>query len=397
MSKDKKSESDATKAVHGGGYDPHSHGGAVNPPVYHVSTVAFPTVEEFETRGKSRFTKDRMVYGVMGTPTHFVFEKAVAELEGGYDSVVVGSGLTAVTCALAAFLQPGDHVLISDNAYFPTRSFAKRQLAGRMGIEVDFYDPLIGGGIAGLIKDNTKVIHCESPGSLTFEVQDIPAIARSAHEYGVKVVMDNTWATPCFFKSFDHGVDVSVHAATKYIGGLSDLMLGVMVCTEESFQTVRSYTLDWGHFAGPDDVNAGLRGLRSLPARMKIYQENGLAVAEWLQGHPKVARVLHPALPDDPGHALWQRDFLGASALFGVQLKEPPGDAGWAAFMNNLEYFVIGASWGGAESIIQVAHPEKYRTATTWDHPGTLFRLSIGLEDPDDLIRDLEQGLARLG
>lgn len=397
MIEKKKNLSDATKAVHAGGYDPQSHNGAVNPPVYHVSTVAFPTVQSFLGRGRDRFSRERMVYGLHGTPTHFTFEKAVAELEGGHDGIVVGSGLAAITVTLGALLQPGDHILIADNVYLPTRQFASRQLGERMKVEVEYYDPLIGSEISSLIKENTALVYCESPGSLTFEVQDIPAITAAAHAKGVKVALDNTWATPCFFKPFEHGVDVSIHAATKYIGGLSDLMLGVITTTEELYEEIRGYALDWGHFAGPDDVYSGLRGLRSLPVRMKQHQENGLAVARHLQGHRAVECVLHPALPDDPGHAIWKRDFLGASSLFGVLLKKDHGPEGLAPFMESLDYFSIGASWGGAESLIQPARPQSSRSATQWEAPGSLFRLSVGLEDPDDLIADLDAALERLG
>jgi len=245
------------------------------------------------------------------------------------------------------------------------------------------------------MRPNTKVVYVESPGSLSFEVQDVPAIAAVAHRHGAKVVMDNTWGTPYLFRSFEHGVDVSLHAATKYIGGHSDVMLGAVITNEESWLPVRSMIADLGHCAGPDDIFFGLRGMRTLSVRLERHQKNATEVARWLQSRPEVSRVLYPALPEDPGHALWKRDFLGASGLFGIVLK-PAAKAAVDAFIDSLDLFGIGASWGGYESLIQPSYPERSRTATRWQAEGPLVRIHIGLEDPQDLIADLAQGLDRL-
>jgi cystathionine beta-lyase len=245
------------------------------------------------------------------------------------------------------------------------------------------------------MRPNTKVVYVESPGSLTFEVQDVPAIAAVAHQHGARVMMDNTWATPYLFRSFEHGVDVSIHAATKYIGGHSDVMLGAVITNEESWLPVRGAVADLGHCAGPDDIFFGLRGMRTLSVRLERHERNALEVARWLQTRPEVSRVLYPALPEDPGHALWKRDFLGASGLFGVVLKAAPKEAVYA-FIDALDLFGIGASWGGYESLIQPAFPERGRTATSWQAEGPLVRIHIGLEDPQDLIADLAQGLDKL-
>jgi cystathionine beta-lyase len=245
------------------------------------------------------------------------------------------------------------------------------------------------------MRPNTKVVYVESPGSLSFEVQDVPAIAAVAHRHGAKVVMDNTWGTPYLFRSFEHGVDVSLHAATKYIGGHSDVMLGAVITNEESWLPVRSMIADLGHCAGPDDIFFGLRGMRTLSVRLERHQKNATEVARWLQSRPEVSRVLYPALPEDPGHALWKRDFLGASGLFGIVLK-PAAKAVVDAFIDSLDLFGIGASWGGFESLVQPAYPERGRTATRWAAEGPLVRLHIGLEDPQDLIADLGQGLDKL-
>src|SRR3954467_5445864 len=264
-----------------------------------------------------------------------------------------------------------------------------------MRVDSTYYAPLIGPRIPGLMRPNTKVVYCAPPGSLTFEVQDIPAIAEVSHKHGATVMMDNTWATPYLFRSFEHGVDVSLHAATKYIGGHSDAMLGAIITNEESWLPVRSMIADLGHCAGPDDIFFALRGMRTLSVRLERHQKNALEVARWLQTRPEVSRVLYPALPEDPGHALWKRDFLGASGLFGVVLKSVPKEA-VAAFVDSLDLFGIGASWGGYESLIQPSFPERSRTATRWEAEGPLVRIHIGLEVPQDLIADLAQGLDKL-
>ena len=372
-----------------GGRDPESNFGIVNPPVYHASTVTRPTLAEYRNRD---YTKD-IVYGRMGTPTQKALEEAVALVEGGDHAIAVSSGLASITIALSAFVQQGDHVLVTDSAYAPTRNFCNNVLA-KYGVETTYYDPLIGSGIADLIQDNTKVVFTEAPGSQTFEVQDIPAIAEAAHARGAVVINDNTWGTPLYFKSFARGIDVSVHAATKYIVGHSDAMLGVIVTTKAHYKTILDNFRFWGQHAAPDDCYLGLRGLRTMGVRLKQHQENATTVANWLKSRPEVSRVLYPALPDDPGHELWKRDFEGACGLFGVVLKDHFEDEQLARMLDRLELFAMGASWGGYESLILPAAP--LRTATTWDAEGSLLRLHVGLEHPDDLIADLEAGFARL-
>ena len=375
------------------GCSPGTNHGIVNPPVYHASTVLFPTVESLEDAGHSF---DGVRYGRIGTPTSQAFETAIAELEGAYKAVAVPSGLAAITTALLAFVSAGDHILVSDSVYGPNRLFCTDMLK-RMGVETEFYDPLIGAGISRLMRPNTRVVFVESPGSLTFEIQDVPAIAAAAKDAGAVVMIDNTWATPLFFRPFDHGVDLSIHAATKYIVGHSDAMLGVVTArTPELWNRLKRYAVQLGTCAGPDDIYLGLRGLRTMGTRLRQHQATGIELAQWLQNRPEVARVLHPALPDDPGHALWRRDFLGASGLFAMELK-PVSKQAISAFLNGMELFGMGYSWGGYESLILPTNPEKLRTASTWNSQGPLIRLHAGLEDVGDLIADLERGLTRLG
>ena len=383
---------DATKLV-GGGRSPDDNFGVVNPPVYHASTIVFPTLARLEKSLSQPFVG--VHYGLQGTPTSFALESAVAELEGGARGLVYSSGLAAITAALQAFLGAGDHALVTDSVYGPTRLYCDRILQ-KFGVEITYYDPLIGGEIKSLIKDNTKLVFTESPGSLTFEVQDIPAIAAAAHAAGAVVLMDNTWATPLYFKAFEHGVDVSIHAATKYMAGHADAMLGVTVTTEEAYLPVKRVTSLNGHCAGPDDVYLGLRGLRTMGVRLKQHYETALALIEWFGAQPEIGRILYPALEDDPGHAIWQRDFLGATGLFGVVLAQPTSKEALAALHDGLELLSIGESWGGYESLMLPRYPERFRTATKWETPGPLLRVHAGLEDPDDLIADLEAGFARL-
>jgi cystathionine beta-lyase len=373
-----------------GGRDPERNHGAVNPPIYRASTILYPDVEAFEAPKQLR----GVYYGRGGVPTTFALEDAVAALEGAAGAVITGSGKTAVAQALLTFLEAGDHLLMVDSAYAPTRQFCDRVL-GRFGVETTYYDPLIGGGIADLIRPATKVVFLESPGSLTFEVQDVPAIAAVAHAAGAVVMIDNTWATPLYFKPLAHGVDISIQAATKYVGGHSDLLMGIAAATEEHYPRLRRGMQDLGCYVSPDDCYLALRGLRTLSVRLERHQANALRLATWVQARPEVERVLYPALPDDPGHALWRRDFQGASGLFGVLLKPCP-DKAWHAMVEGLELFGLGASWGGYESLIMPSHPERYRTATPWDPTFPCIRIHAGLEDPDDLIADLEAGFARL-
>lgn len=376
------------------GRNPQGNHGIVNPPVYHCSTVLFPTVAELEASDRNPF--EGVHYGRMGTPTSYAFEEAVAELEGAHKAVSVGSGLSAIATALLAFTKAGDHVLIADSVYGPTRRFANDTLAP-YGVEVEFYDPTIGAGIAPLLRSNTSVVFLESPGSLTFEVQDVPAIAAAARAAGATVIIDNTWATPLLFQPLRHGVDVSIHSATKYIVGHADAMLGVISCADEQhWLAVKKAATRTGACAGPDDLYLGLRGLRTLSVRLKQHEASALALAHWLAKRPEVARVLHPALPDCPGHALWKRDIGASSGLFSVVMKTPVPKVALAAMLDHMELFGMGYSWGGFESLILPVRPGAIRTATRWNETGTVLRLHAGLEAADDLITDLDRAFARL-
>ena len=378
------------------GRHPHDNHGAVNPPVYHASTILADSLADYEQKSRERVAdKPGTYYGRFGTPTTLALEEAVAALEGGYKAHVYPSGLAACSGALLAFLSAGDHVLMTDSVYGPTRSLANGLLK-RFGVSTTFYDPLIGAGIEALIQPNTKVIYLESPGSLTFEVQDVPAMIKVAKARGVRTLIDNTWSAGYYFKPISHGMDVSIQSVTKYLVGHSDVMLGAIACADRAiFEQVKQSAVELGYAAAPDDCYLALRGIRSLAARLERHQETGLKVAQWMAARPEVERVLHPALPSCPGHALWQRDFTGATSLFGVVLKGYSKQA-VAAMLDGLSLFAMGASWGGFESLIQPTEPGHVRTATRWPHPEPGLRLHCGLEDADDLIADLETGLAQL-
>ncbi|WP_334128892.1 cystathionine beta-lyase [Sneathiella sp.] len=385
---------DETKLVVAG-RDPEANFGIVNVPVYHASTILFPTVEAREKAHAARAGGERLVsYGRLGTPTTWSLEDAVAMLEGGYRAQIFPSGMAACAGAILGFVKAGDHVLMTDSVYGPVRSFCDKFLK-RFGVAVTYYDPLIGAGIRELMRPETRVVYVEAPGSLTFEMQDIPAIAEVAHAGGAKVIMDNTWASPLFFKPFEHGVDVSVQAGTKYIVGHSDVMIGVVTTNKESWDPFIFNANMLGQTAGPDDVYLAQRGLRTLSVRLNQHMQNAIALAEWLKGRPEVHSVLHPALPDDPGYAIWKRDFLGASGLFSFRLKAVPKKA-IAAFLDDLELFGMGSSWGGYESLILPSDPTHYRTATKWDDTDPLIRIHVGLEAVSDLIDDLSAGFDRL-
>ena len=360
--------------------------GMVNPAVYHASTVLFPTMASLTNR------EQEYTYGRKGTPTSRAVETAIAQLEGGYDCKVCPSGLAAITAALLAFLKTGDHLLMVDTVYWPARQLCDGLLKG-LGIETTYYDPLIGKGIAALIRPNTKVVYCESPGSQTMEVQDVPAIAAAAHAAGAIAMIDNTWSAGHFFKAFAHGCDVSIQAATKYIVGHSDAMLGSVVCNEKTWSQFKNTYEMMGLFAGPDDMYLALRGLRTLDVRLERHQRNAIAVAEWLRGQDAVDTVLYPALSNAPGHEMWKRDFTGASGLFSTVLK-PKSEVAVAAMLDGLQLFGMGFSWGGFESLVVPFSP--HRTATNWAAKGQCLRFHVGLEDPKDLIADLEAGFARL-
>ena len=387
MSKRTRKQKDLTRLAHAGREPARQHG-FVNTPIYRGSTVLFPSVAALEANDQD-FT-----YGRLGTPTVKALETAIAELEGGQRTLLTPSGLSAIATALLAFVAAGDEVLVADTVYRPTRRFCDSVLR-RLGVTIIYYNPVIGGAIKDLITKKTRVVFAESPGSQTFEVQDMPAIAAAAHAAGARVILDNTWATPLYFKSFAHGADVSIQAATKYIVGHADAMLGAITTTEETTPAVAKTHEDLGLCPGPEDVYLGLRGLRSLGVRLERHQKSALELARWLAERPEVARVLHPALPSHPSHALWKRDFTGSSGLFSIVLK-PVSHESLAAMLDGLELFGMGYSWGGFESLILPFDPRAYRTATTWQAEGPAVRLHIGLEDVDDLKADLDAGFARL-
>lgn len=373
-----------------GGRDTTLFHGFVNPPVYHASTVLYPSAADLVAH------RAPYQYGRRGTPTSEALEDALRALEGPACAGVslLPSGAAAVSTALLSVLSAGDHLLITDSVYRPTRVFADTILK-RFGVETTYYDPLIGDGIASLFKPNTRAVFVEAPGSQTFEMQDIPAIAKIAHERNALVLMDNTWATPLYFRAFEKGVDLSIQAGTKYIGGHSDLMLGTVSANAATWPKLRETVLTSGLCVGPDDMYLGLRGLRTLSVRLARHQESALAVARWLQQRPEVEHVLHPGLETDPGHAIWKRDFLGASGLFSVILKPVP-EAAVHAFLDSLHLFGMGFSWGGYESLVILFDCAEYRTATRWAPGGPALRFHVGLENVGDLTADLERGFAAL-
>jgi len=372
------------------GRDPRSYHGFVNPPVYHASTVLYPSAEDFLAH------RARYQYGRRGTPTTEALELALQELEGPHCAGVslLPSGLAAISTALLSVVHAGDHILVTDSAYGPTRNFCE-QILTRLGVATTYYNPLIGGAIGELFRPNTRLVFAESPGSLSFEMQDVAAIAKIAHAKGAIVLMDNTWASPLYFRPLEHGVDLAIQAGTKYIGGHSDVMLGTVSANAATVASLKNTVRLSGLCEGPDDVYLGLRGLRTLAVRLQRHYQSGLAVARWLERRPEVLRLLHPALPSHPGHAIWKRDFTGASGLFSMVLKPVPQKAVYA-FLNTLELFGIGASWGGYESLAIPFDCTPARTATRWQPGGPTVRFHIGLEDVEDLIADLESGFAAL-
>ncbi|OLL27608.1 cystathionine beta-lyase [Burkholderia sp. SRS-W-2-2016] len=363
--------------------------GLVNVPPYRGSTVLFDSVADLEKASGHR------AYGRWGTPTNRALEAALAALEEGSNSMLTPSGLSAISIALLASVKPGDHILVADSVYSPTRNFCNTVLKA-LGVTTTYYPPLIGAGIKELLRPNTSVVFTESPGSLTFEVQDIPAICQVAHAAGARVLMDNTWGTALHFPALRHGVDLSIHSLTKYVVGHSDALLGVIVAREaEVYRQVRTFHGQMGITVSPDDAYLAMRGLRTLAVRLRQHQEGALQVARWLQQHPLVRQVLYPALPGAPGHELWKRDFTGACGLFGVVL-EPASDPAVAAMLDGMQHFGMGFSWGGFESLVLHMKPDAYRTENPEPLQGTLLRLHVGLENPNDLIADLDAGLQRL-
>ena len=373
-----------TRLAHSGN-NPRDYFGFVNPPVVHASTVLYPDAASMAAR------KQKYTYGTRGTPTMDALTLAVDALEGSAGTIAVPSGLAAVTIPLLAFLAAGDHLLIVDSVYHPTRHFADTMLK-RLGVDVEYYDPHIGAGIAALIRPNTKVVFTESPGSNTYEVQDIPAIAKASHEAGAIVMMDNTWATPLYFKPLDHGVDISIHAATKYPAGHSDVLLGTVSANEAHWKRLYEGFCTLGCCSGPDDVYQVLRGLRTMGVRLEHHRKSALEIARWLEEQPGVAQVLHPALESHPDHQLWKRDFCGSSGIFSIVLKGG-GQKQQHAFLDALKIFGLGYSWGGYESLAVPVFLGD-RTAAKPAYAGPLIRLQIGLEDVADLKADILRGIA---
>jgi cystathionine beta-lyase len=390
MSKTPKTPPKPDTVLVNAGRDANLSHGFINPPVYHASTLLYPNAED-QVAHRSRYQ-----YGRRGTPTTEALEDALQAIEGeGCAGVaLLPSGLAAITAALLAVVGASDHILVTDSVYRPTRTFCDTILK-RMGVETTYYDPLIGTGIAALFKPNTKAVFTEAPGSQTFEMQDIPAIAAVAHDKGALVLMDNTWASPLYFRAFDKGVDLSIQAGTKYIGGHSDIMFGCVSANAKALKPLKDFVYTMGLCVGPDDMYLALRGLRTLGVRLRRHHESGLQIARWLERRPEVLKVMHPALESDPGHAIWKRDFTGACGLFSVTLK-PASEKAVYAFMNELQFFGIGYSWGGFESLVIAFDCDEYRTATRWAPGGPTLRFHIGLEDPSDLIADLDRGFAAL-
>jgi cystathionine beta-lyase len=372
------------------GRDTAGQWGFVNPPTVRGSTVLYPTADDLHAH------RSEYQYGRHGTPTTKALQQALMALEGPKCAGVglVPSGLAAISTTLLSVLQAGDHLLVSDSAYRPTRNFCNGMLA-RLGIQTTYFDPLIGAGIAALIKPNTRAVMVEAPGSQSFEMPDVPVIAGIAHQHGALVIDDNTWATPLYHRSLEQGVDISIQAATKYIGGHSDIMFGTISANEAAWPKISEGIKLLGICAGPDDVFLALRGLRTMSVRLAHHQRAGLEMAQWLKARPEVLQVLHPALPDHPGHAIWKRDFTGASGLFSIVLK-PVSQKAVDALLDTLKLFGMGYSWGGFESLIIPFECSDYRTATTWAPGGPTLRLHIGLESLDDLKADLERGFVAL-
>jgi cysteine-S-conjugate beta-lyase len=372
------------------GRDTQAQKGFVNPPVVHGSTVLYPTADDLHAH------RGEFQYGRYGTPTTRALQDVLMALEGPQCAGVglAPSGLAAISTTLLSVLKAGDHLLVCDNVYRPSRNFCNGMLA-RYGVEISYFDPLIGAGIETLFKPNTRAVLVEAPGSQSFEMPDIPAIASVAHGRGALVIDDNTWATPLYHRSLDQGVDISMQAATKYIGGHSDIMFGTISANAKTWPQLAEGIKLLGVCAGPDDVYLALRGLRTLSVRLAQHHKSGLEMARWLANRPEVARVLHPALESDPGHAIWKRDFAGASGLFSIVLKRAPQKA-VDALLDSVKLFGMGYSWGGFESLIIPFDCDPYRTATKWAPGGPTMRLHIGLENVDDLKADLERGFAAL-
>lgn len=371
------------------GRAPEQHFGMVNTPVYRASTILFPNLAALEAKEGAKLR-----YGRRGTPTTHALEDAICALEGADRALLAPSGVSALSVVLMSYAEPGAHFLVTDNSYGPTRKFCEFTLR-KLGIETTYYDPSIGARIEDLIRPETKLIWMESPGSQTFEVQDVAAITEVARRHGIATAIDNTWSGGYFFQPISHGVDISLQAGTKYISGHSDLMLGTIACNTAVYDRLRETYLRFGLCVSPDDAYLALRGLRTIGVRMKQHHDSGLQIANWLLDQPEVLRVMHPALPQDPGHDLWQTYFSGASGLFGFVMKSVEHDA-LARMFDGFSLFGMGSSWGGFESLIVPSNPSVYRTATEWTPGGQTVRIHVGLEDPKDLIGELRKGFDRL-
>lgn len=379
--------------------------GSVSTPIHLTSTVLYPTVEAYEEASKGNAfydeqkagTSSDFSYGISGTPTTFALQEALREIEGEGKNVIVGSGLAAITLALYSFLKSGDHILVTDTIYGPTRRFCNKELK-KYGIETTYYDPLIGPDIKNLIKENTKIVFLENPGSLTFEVQDVPSIVKAvkAKSKDIVTIIDNSWATSLYYKPFEFGVDVSIQALTKYAGGHSDIMLGVVSFKDKFSKEILSSYRNIGFTSNPFDCYLALRGLRTLSVRLKKHHESAVEVAKFLEKHKKVKKVLFPALSSDSGHKLWKRDFSGAGGLFTFILDKEYSEKTLNKFVESLDLFGIGCSWGGFESLALPINLRLVRTATKFDAKGSAVRLYIGLEDQEDLIKNLEKALQKL-
>ncbi len=392
-----------TRLVHKG-RNPLLHGGSVNPPIYQTSTVIHPTLESYHAaeRGKAYYEESQggnaldFSYGTAGTPTTFALQEALRDLEGGEACVITSSGLSAITIALLSFLSAGDHLLMVDTVYGPTRRFCNKVLK-RLNIDTTFYAPNIGAEISELIQDNTKIIFMEAPGSLTFEMQDVPAIVKVAKSKNIITMLDNSWATPIYFNPIEHGVDISLQAITKYIGGHSDIIMGAIITKgDDVTNKILSYYRNFGETAEPSSCYLALRGLRSLSARMERHQRSVFTILRWLKERPEVAKILYPALEGSPDYKRWKELFSGAASLFSVVLDKKYTQEQLSNMIDGMKYFGIGASWGGYESLVLDFDPSSIRTATKWEETGSCVRFYIGLEDTDDLIEDMGNAFDRL-
>mgnify|MGYP002787300727 FL=1 len=392
-----------TKLIHIG-RNPKQHSGSVNPPIYQTSTIVFSTLEDYKKANKGIASYedefgDQQIdcgYGITGTPTTFALQKAISELEGSDYSWIVPSGLSAISTAILSFVESGDHILVADTVYGPTRRFCNKSLK-KLGVETEYYDPLIGSNIKKLIRKNTRLIFLESPGSLTFEMQDVPAITKVARSNNIITIIDNSWATPLYYQPLKNGCDVSIQAITKYISGHADILLGSISANKKHQARINSCYRNYGIHVSPYACSQVLRGLRTLDVRLKRHEESALKVSQFLESHKKVTRVLYPPLPSDPGYKLWKRDFSGANGLLSFVLDKEYKDSQIAKFINKLKYFSIGSSWGGYESLIVHFDPRnEVRSVTNWRDNRTCIRIHVGLENSEDLIKDLETGLKRL-